>query len=74
MEVHGILSSTYFLLKEIKFANTPNIKHHYLAQQMTVVALLTFFFKGCEESQVDFLRLSVPVTLLWWVYRVISDI
>ena len=57
MEVHGILSSTYFLLKEIKFANTSNIKHHYLTQQMTVVALLTFFFKGCEESQVDFLRL-----------------
>ena len=48
MEVQGILSSTYFLLKKIKFPNTPNIKHHYLAQQTAVVTLLTFFFKGCE--------------------------
>ena len=43
MEVQGILSRTYFLLKEIKFANTPNIKHHYLAKQIAVVALLTLF-------------------------------
>lgn len=50
-EAHQTLSCMYFLLKKIKFADVPQLRELYLAQQIAMdspYALLTSIFKGCE--------------------------